>query len=117
MSSFPVTCTNCGHKLRDENEKPCPNCGDNRRTVHMAARTQIGLSARVSMTIRKLETEIRKNWPLLVVLVGCDVVSVVPAYFLSGWASVAVTVFFIILSTVLGYFAITRVVTITTETK
>jgi len=69
------------------------------------------------MTIRKMEMEIKKNWPLVVILVLCDVVSVVPAYFLSGWASVAVTVFFIVLSTVLGYYAITRVVTITTETK
>ena len=117
MSGFPVTCTNCGHQLRDENETPCPNCGDSRRTVHMTASMQIGLSARLSMTIRKMEMEIKKNWPLVVILVLCDVVSVVPAYFLSGWASVAVTVFFIVLSTVLGYYAITRVVTITTETK
>jgi hypothetical protein len=117
MSGFPVMCTNCGQKLRDENETPCPNCGDTRRTVHMTASAQIGLSARVSMTIRKMETEIRKNWLLMLVLVMCDVVSVVPAYFLNGWASVAVTVFFIILSTVLGYYAITRVITITTETR
>lgn len=75
------------------------------------------LSARVSMTIRKIETEIKKNWVLLVILVLCDVVSVVPAYFLSGWASVAVTVLFILFSTVIGYYAITRVITITTETK
>lgn len=83
----------------------------------MAASTQIGLTARISMTIQRLETEIRKNWLLVVVLVLCDVVSIIPAYFLSGWASVAATVFFIMLSTVLGYYAITRVVTITTETK
>jgi uncharacterized membrane protein YvbJ len=117
MSGFPVTCTNCGHHLRDENETPCPNCGDPRRTVHMEATAHSVLSARVSMTIRKLETEIKKNWVLLVILILCDVVSVVPAYFLSGWASVAVTVLFILFSTVIGYYAITRVITITTETK
>jgi len=109
MSGFPVTCTNCGHHLRDENETPCPNC--------MEATAHSMLSARVSMTIRKIETEIKKNWVLLVILVLCDVVSVVPAYFLSGWASVAVTVLFILFSTVIGYYAITRVITITTETK
>ena len=69
------------------------------------------------MTIRKIKQEVKKNWPLLVILVLCDVISVVPAYFLSGWASVIVTVFFIILSTVLGYYAITKVITIATETK
>jgi hypothetical protein len=72
---------------------------------------------RVGMTIQTLRTEIEKNWLLVVILVLCDVVSVVPAYFLSGWASVALTVFFIVLSTAFGYFAITRVVTITMETK
>ena len=82
------------------------------RRVH-----KLGCRRGFSMTIRKMETEIRKNWLLVVVLVLCDVVSVVPAYFLNGWASVAVTIFFITLSTVLGYYAITRVVTITTETK
>jgi hypothetical protein len=83
----------------------------------MEATAHSMLSARVSMTIRKIETEIKKNWVLLVILVLCDVVSVVPAYFLSGWASVAVTVLFILFSTVIGYYAITRVITITTETK
>lgn len=83
----------------------------------MEATAHSMLSARVSMTIRKIETEIKKNWVLLVILVLCDVVSVVPAYFLSGWASVAVTVLFILFSTVIGYYAITQVITITTETK
>jgi len=81
------------------------------------ARAQIGLSARVSITTRKIEKEIKKNWPLITVLVLGDVVSTIPAYFLSGWASVAVTVLFIIFSTVVGYFAITRVINIMTETR
>jgi hypothetical protein len=77
----------------------------------------MGLSARVSITTRKIEEEIKKNWPLIAVLVLGDVVSTIPAYFLSGWASVAVTVLFIVFSTVVGYFAITRVINITTETR
>jgi len=117
VAEFPVTCTKCGYQLKDENETPCPECGDSRRTVHMSARMQSTSSARVSTTVRRIEEEIRKNWPLLTVLIACDVLSVVPAYFLSGWASVAITVFFIALSTVLGYYAITRVITITSETK
>jgi hypothetical protein len=99
------------------NETPCARCGDTRRTVHMEARSQITSSMQLSTTLRRLEVEVKKNWRLIAVLIICDIVSIVPAYFLSGWASVAVTVFFIILSTVLGYYAITRVITITTETR
>jgi predicted RNA-binding Zn-ribbon protein involved in translation (DUF1610 family) len=117
MSGFPVTCSNCGHRLQNENETPCPNCGDTRRTVHMEARGQTISSARVGMTIHRLQTEVKKNWPLIATLIVCDLLSVFPAYFLNGWASVAVTVFFILLSTVLGYYAITRVITITKETR
>jgi hypothetical protein len=83
----------------------------------MAASTQAKASARVNFTIRKMTTEVKKNWPLIAILVLCDLASTIPAYFLSGLTSVAVTVFFIILSTILGYYAITRVIAITTETK
>jgi hypothetical protein len=117
MSGFPVTCSNCGHRLQNENETPCPICGDTRRTVHSETHIQSASSVRVGMTIHRLQTEVKKNWPLIVTLIMCDLLSVFPAYFLNGWASVAVTVFFILLSTVLGYYAITRVITITKETR
>jgi hypothetical protein len=71
----------------------------------------------VSLCVQRLEEEIRKNWRLIVVLIACNLISMIPAYFLSGWASVAATLFFIIVSTVLGYYAITRVITITKETR
>jgi hypothetical protein len=117
MAGFPVTCSHCGHPLRDADETPCPNCGHTERTVHLEAHAQVKTSARVSMTIQRLEEEVRKNWPLIITLVACDLISVIPAYFLSGWASVAITVLFIILSTALGFYAITRVITITKETR
>jgi len=69
------------------------------------------------MTIQKFEEEIKKNWPLLIVLAFLNSLSAIPAYFLSGLASVVVNFVFIVVSTVLGYYAITRVVRITTETK
>jgi hypothetical protein len=112
-----VKCTNCGHELRDVNETPCPKCGDVRQTVGLEARMQIGMSMRVAMTTRRIEEEIKKNWPLVAVLAVGDAISTVPAYLLNGWASVAVTLGFILFSTVVGYYAITRVITITTETK
>jgi hypothetical protein len=115
MAGFPATCDKCGYKLKDVHET-CPNCGPAPKTAHLEARTQIGLSARVSMTTRKIEEEIKKNWPLIGVLVLGDGLSTIPAYCLSGWQSVAVTIGFIVFSTVVGYYAITRVITITTET-
>jgi hypothetical protein len=117
MSGYPVTCSNCGHGLQNENEAPCPICGDTRRTVHAELRSQSTSSVRLGpVTIQRLQAEVKKNWPLIATLIACDLLSVFPAYFLNGWASVAVTVFFILLSTVLGYYAITRVITITKET-
>jgi hypothetical protein len=115
MQGFPVTCSNCGHPLRDVHDTPCPNCGHTGRTVHLAALAHVKASAGVSMSIQRVTEEIRKNWPLIVVLVVCDLISMIPAYFLNGWKSVGTTVFFILLSTAIGYFAITRVITITKE--
>ena len=118
MSDYPVTCTNCGHLRQSEDQTPCPNCGDARRTVHAELRAQSTSSARLGpVTIQRLQTEVKKNRPLVALLIVCNLLSAVPAYFLNGWASVAVTVFFILLSTVVGYYAITRVITITTETR
>ena len=115
MSS--VHCANCGYELRDVDHTPCPKCGDSRRTVNLEARAQMGLTANVRMTMRRLEEEIKRNWPLITVLALGDLISTIPAYFLSGWASVAVAFGFVFFSTIVGYFAVTRVIKITTETK
>jgi hypothetical protein len=75
------------------------------------------MSMRVAMTTRRIEEEIKKNWKLIALLVAGDAFSTIPAYLWSGWKSVGVTIFFIIFSTGVGYYAITRVITITTETR
>jgi hypothetical protein len=111
MSS--VHCTNCGHELRDVEHTPCPQCGDTRRTVNLEARVKVTSSVRAHPSLRRFEEEIRKNWPLIGVLAFGDLLSTIPAYFLNGWASVAVTLLFIMVSTIVGYYAVTRVVTIT----
>jgi hypothetical protein len=65
--------------------------------VELEARGTVMASARASMTRRRIEEEVRKNWPLIAVLVICDLISIIPAYALSGIQSVAATVFFILL--------------------
>lgn len=114
-----VTCASCGHQLKDVDETPCPKCGDSRRNVHLEARTGTYAiaGASLSMTVERIKQEVKKNWPVIFILVASDALSCFPAYFFSKWTSVVVTIFFIITSTVLGYFALTRVITITRETK
>jgi hypothetical protein len=109
-------CSSCHHKL-GENEAPCPNCGDTRRTVRHVSEIKMPVSVSLSITLQSTKEEIRKNWPLIVVLILGDLVSTTPAYFLSGWTSVAATLGFIVFSTIVGYYAITRVITTTIEKR
>ena len=60
-----------------------------------------------------MEMEVRKHWPLIVTVGVCNLISTIPAYFLNGAAGVIVTLLFVVTATVLGYFMITRVITIT----
>lgn len=114
MAGFPVTCDGCGYQLKDVNDI-CPNCGDAPKTVHMEATGYAAATASARMMTRKIEEELKKNWPLILVLIGIDLFSTVPDYFLSGWPSVVVSLFFVLLSTAVGYFTITRVITITID--
>jgi hypothetical protein len=117
IMSSGVFCTNCGHELRDRDETPYPKCGDARKTFGQSADSQIGQSVTVEKTATNITEELRLNWPLVAVLLGGDAMSTVPAYWLSSWCSVAVTLAFIFFSTVVGYYAITRVIKIQVSSR
>lgn len=68
--------------------------------------------SRVWLGLERIKTEIKKNWPLITLLIISYFLSTIPAYFLSGWWSVLATVLSILFSTVVGYYAITRLITI-----
>src|ERR1700722_19473468 len=73
-----MTCSK-GHRLQNENEAPCPICGDTRRIVHAELRAQSTSSARLgSVTIQRLQTEMEKNWPLIAALIACNLLSAIP---------------------------------------
>jgi hypothetical protein len=55
MSDYPVTCSK-GHRLQNENEAPCPICGDTRRVTHKELRLQSTSSVRVGVTIHRFQT-------------------------------------------------------------
>ena len=110
---FRVHCNDCGHELRDVNETPCPQCGSNKRTVELEARGQAMTMGAARMSRRTIEEEVKKNWPLIATVGACNLLSTIPAYFLSGIPSVVVTLAFVAITTVLSYFMITRVITIT----
>ena len=67
MAGFPVTCNNCGGNLNDVNDT-CLSCGPGPKTVHVEAHAQGMSSASASMSMRKVEEELKKNWPLVALL-------------------------------------------------
>jgi hypothetical protein len=76
----------------------------------MAARSMAAASGRTTMSGHKTEEKIQKSWPYIIALAAVIFVSGYPAYYLSGWASVGVSWFFSAVSTVVGYYAITKIV-------
>jgi hypothetical protein len=116
MSGFPATCDKCGYKLKGV-EETCPNCGPAPKTVHLEATAHVTSSVSVSMTIDRLREEIEKNWLWIVVTLAFDVASILGAFFLSGIPSVVATMAAILITTVTGYRAVTKVRTIVRETR
>jgi hypothetical protein len=53
--------------------------------------------------------EVGKSWPLIGLLTVVIFGSGVPAYYLSGWSSVIVSWVLSAISTVVGYYALTRI--------
>jgi hypothetical protein len=65
------------------------------------------------MSWKKIEKTVVKNWPVLLILVVLQLISTIPGYFLSGWTSVSVTRVFVVVTSVVGFFAVTMMITIT----
>jgi hypothetical protein len=63
------------------------------------------------MRRQKIETEVKKNWWVIAAVFVCNLISTIPAYFLSGTPSVVATLVVIVITTGLGYFMLTRVIT------
>ena len=71
--------------------------------------------ATVRISWRKIEETIKKDWRLIPVLVILQIVSAIPGYFLSGWTSVGVTLAFVLVTTPVGFLALTKVITISSS--
>jgi hypothetical protein len=106
---FPVTCKNCGNSLKNVEDLPCPKCGSVQAIVHMTARSMAASSGRATMSGHMTVETMRKNWPYIILLVAIILISGIPAYCLSGWTSVVVSWLFAALSTLVGYYAITKI--------
>jgi hypothetical protein len=105
-----VTCNNCGHDLKDVHDLPCPKCGGDKATVHMAGRSPAAAFGGATASGHRTEEEMRKSWPYILLLAAIVLISGLPGYYLSGWKSVAVSWAFSALSTWVGYYAITKIV-------
>jgi len=106
---FPVNCNGCGYQLKDVHDLPCPECGCNQATVSMAARGQVTSSGRANMGGYQTIAVMKMNWPSILLLLAVIVLSGFPAYILNGWASVIVSCIFSFVSTIVGYFAFTKI--------
>ena len=108
---FPVKCNGCGYQLKDVYDLPCPKCGCDHATVSMAARGQVATSGRVTMEGHRTIEEMRRNWPFILLLIAVILLSaIIPAYlFGGGWASVIVSCIFSFVSTIVGYYALTKI--------
>ena len=106
---FPVKCTSCGYQLKDVHDLPCPKCGSGQAAVSMAAHTQSTSSGRATVVGHQTIEAVKMNWRFVLLLIGVVLISGIPAYFLSGWASVIVSWFFSILSAYVGYYALTKI--------
>jgi restriction system protein len=67
MAGFPVTCSNCGYQLRDENETPCPKCGDARRTIHAEGRAEARSSVSASASIESSTSTVTLSTSALII--------------------------------------------------
>ena len=111
-----IFCTHCGQERTEQTGTPCPNCGSGAITLVPPTAGLKWVGHAPILKMRRLEQELQKNWPLIAVLLACDTVSTIFSYFLSGWVSVAATLVSILISTAVGYYAITRKITVTIET-
>jgi hypothetical protein len=110
---FPVHCTNCGQELPSVEAGPCPKCGAITKTVQLEARGHAQATASAQGSWRRVEEVLERNWLAMSILFCLILISAIPAYFLSGWWSVSVTLALAAISSVVGVFAVTKVRNIT----
>ena len=108
-----VNCSVCGCELGVDSG-PCPKCGGTAKTVQLEAHSQATASGSSTVSLRKIEMAVKKDWKLICILIVMNLISVGLPYLLPpGLPSLIATVVITVASTILGYFAITKVVTIT----
>lgn len=103
-----VHCKN-GHPLRDENDRPCPICGTNHIVFQAAGNITAHSTVHASASAFRMIEEMARNPYYIVAWVALFGLQLCLSYVLSGIPSVAATFVLTIVSTVVGYFAITRI--------
>jgi hypothetical protein len=101
-----VTCSKCGHALKDVSGLPCPECGSETANLALAGRTTIAGSGGATVSGHKIEEKMQKSWPYLILLV---VVILGSAYPFENWTSVLATWGTSLIETLIGYYAITKI--------
>jgi ribosomal protein L37E len=98
-------CKDCGRLLRDENEKPCSNCGSYQREIIIVKNETVSIKEKLR---RELEREKRNNfWFALTIAVTISAPFITA--FLDRYVGIAVGIAFGRLSFWLGKMAYTRI--------
>jgi hypothetical protein len=99
-------CKNCNATLPASHTGPCPQC---RLTVGKLFRVGITATSRGRASLQMARTFWPRNRPVFVFLLVITLLPPFAGLFISGWAGVAVGLFFAVLSLIVGPYAVTRV--------
>lgn len=109
-----TTCTDCEALLDSvPPDYACPSCGGMHRsvTIQVPAASMHLTAGRIGVTMT--QGAWGKNWPLLLVVATLTLVSPFLGLVLAGWWGVWTGLALNVLTAILGFYAITRIFTIT----
>lgn len=107
MTAIPPICEQ-GHAVFDTS-KPCPICQSTKFRLALSGRSQGMARGGASLAGHKMIHTQERSWPFLLALLAIILLSGFPAYYLSGWLSVVLSWTFSAVSSVVGYYAITKI--------
>jgi hypothetical protein len=126
MSDHPeVRCIN-GHPLEQDHTGPCPQCGVTTRQIVKPLRTTIGQNLELNKTVGKtldaktaivtrvtttaITTSLARNWWLIALYLVVELSGAAVGASLSGWGSFCFSIGIDVASTIIGLYAVIRVV-------
>jgi hypothetical protein len=112
MNNEEASCSTCGAP-RPSDQARCPVCGDTHRTYQIASHIQLSTNVIVLTTI--VQTVWKWSWRLVVFYAAIQFLWAVVSFWTNGWISVGWSVAGSVVSTVVGFFIVEKVITKTSD--